>query len=449
MSFATQMDAIVGSTIGVCPRLTSAFPSGRASTLRPCQSHRAGGSSQHRHTRRGPCVARMNPSGSDRDQNKNGAMQLLLSGMAKVLLAGAVVATELATPALLLTPPEAQAVLRSPTAKLPRSAEVALRRAIPAVNADSKEIQSNIEEVQFGLRIPNRKPYRNMAQKTEASIKLLTTKRASILASVPEAQRTQGEALIDELINGKFGLTSLANAIEQEDPDRIGDRVNFCLSKIAELEMLQAPGLPYALPAMYKSLPILSGRAVVELTVASSGKGFVLDAGGGPKKQGVLEITLDGYSAPISAGNFARLASKGFYDGVKLQVSPENVLAVGLSNPEVEELPLEIQQAGEFEPRYRVPLDLDEGEFPIIPMSIYGAVCLAHAPSNPSASSSSDFFIYLYDKRNSGLGGVAFDEGQFTVIGYVTSGSEILSQLKSGETIKSMKLVSGAERLSG
>lgn len=32
---------------------------------------------------------------------------------------------------------------------------------------------------------------------------------------------------------------------------------------------------------------------------------FVSNAGGGPQQQARLELTLDGYSAPLTAGNFA------------------------------------------------------------------------------------------------------------------------------------------------
>ena len=32
---------------------------------------------------------------------------------------------------------------------------------------------------------------------------------------------------------------------------------------------------------------------------------FVTDAGGGPQQRVTMELTLDGYSAPLTAGNFA------------------------------------------------------------------------------------------------------------------------------------------------
>lgn len=36
-------------------------------------------------------------------------------------------------------------------------------------------------------------------------------------------------------------------------------------------------------------------------------------------------------------------------------------------------IPLEILPAGQFDPLYRSPLDIQAGELPVLPMSIYGA----------------------------------------------------------------------------
>ena len=71
------------------------------------------------------------------------------------------VATGAAAAALTLgsAPGPAAALLNSPNAQIPRSAEAALRRSIPAFNGDVREIQSTLERVAFKLRIPQRKPW--------------------------------------------------------------------------------------------------------------------------------------------------------------------------------------------------------------------------------------------------------------------------------------------------
>jgi hypothetical protein len=56
----------------------------------------------------------------------------------------------------------------------------------------------------------------------------------------------------------------------------------------------------------------LNGRATVVLEIARKGDDtFVVKGGGGPKDTAVLELVIDGYSAPITAGNFADLVSTG------------------------------------------------------------------------------------------------------------------------------------------
>lgn len=49
------------------------------------------------------------------------------------------------------------------------SADAALRRAIPAFNADVRDIQTKLEDVAFKLRIPQRKPWVAMADDVSAA----------------------------------------------------------------------------------------------------------------------------------------------------------------------------------------------------------------------------------------------------------------------------------------
>lgn len=94
---------------------------------------------------------------------------------------------------------------------------------------------------------------------------------------------------------------------------------------------------------------------------------------------------------------------------------------------------------------------MKDGELPVLPLSVYGAVAMAHSDASEEYSSPNQFFFFLYNKRNvslrnndpdliwllinyyanvrsprlmdsasflqSGLGGLSFDEGQFSVFG--------------------------------
>nr|CAD1819352.1 unnamed protein product [Ananas comosus var. bracteatus] len=311
--------------------------------------------------------------------------------------------------------PSANAVLYSPETKIPRTGELALRRAIPA-NANMKAIQDSLEDISYLLRIPQRKPYGSM----EGDVK---------------------KAL-------KGGLQNLLEAIKEKDPDKVSIGLASSLNTVAELELLQAPGLSFLLPEQYLKYPRLTGRAVVEVTIErGDGSTFFPSAGGEPKSFASIQVVLDGYSAPLTAGNFAKLVTDGAYDGVRLKCANQAVL----SDNEIEKygysVPLEIMPSGQFEPLYKTTLNVQDGELPVLPLSVYGAVAMAHSMDSDEYSSPSQFFFYLYDKRNAGLGGLSFDEGQFSVFGYTTVGREILPQIKTGDFISSAKLVQGRDRL--
>lgn len=67
--------------------------------------------------------------------------------------------------------------------------------------------------------------------------------------------------------------------------------------------------------------------------------------------------------------------------------------------------------------------------------------------SRTEPPSSYSFSHRRFDRNTGGLGGLSFDEGQFSVFGYVTSSEEVLRQLQSGDRVVSAKLVSGQDRL--
>jgi cyclophilin family peptidyl-prolyl cis-trans isomerase len=170
------------------------------------------------------------------------------------------------------------------------------------------------------------------------------------------------------------------------------------------------------------------------------GSSFTVATGGGPQKVGILEVVLDGYSAPLTAGNFADLVLKGAYDGIKLRSTEQAILSDTETLDSVgRALPIEILPSGEFQPLYRTTLNVQvrplsispllvwfllgypfgatliayltvaclllfllfkDGELPILPLSVYGAVAMAHNPTSEDFSAPSQFFFYLYDRRS-------------------------------------------------
>ncbi|XP_022732910.1 peptidyl-prolyl cis-trans isomerase CYP37, chloroplastic isoform X3 [Durio zibethinus] len=309
----------------------------------------------------------------------------------------------------------ANAVLYSPETKIPRTGELALRRAIPA-NTNMKAIQASLEDISYLLRIPQRKPYGTM----EGNVK---------------------KAL-------KGGLQDLLKCIKDQDPDKVSVGLASSLDTVAELELLQAPGLSFLLPEQYLKYPRLTGRAIVELTIEKGdGSSFSPEAGGESRKTATIQVVLDGYSAPLTTGNFAKLVTDGAYDGIMLSCINQAIISENGTEKSGYSVPLEIMPSGQFEPLYKTTLNVQDGELPVLPLSVYGAVAMAHSEVSEEYSSPYQFFFYLYDKRNAGLGGISFDEGQFSVFGYTTAGREILPQIRTGDVIRSAKLIEGQDRL--
>ncbi|KAL9236389.1 hypothetical protein vseg_011067 [Gypsophila vaccaria] len=387
------------------------------------------------------------PSAAHPSLMKNGLKRL------EVTLAAILLAVQISSPVPYFdgdtyAVPPAEAVLYSPDTKVPRTGELALRRAIPA-NPTMKSIQESLEDISYLLRIPQRKPYGTMEGNVKKSLKAAVDGKEAILSSMPPELREKGSLLYESLIDGKGGLKTLLKYINDKDADRVSVGLAASLDIVADMELLQAPGLSFLLPEQYLKYPRLSGRGMVEFTIEKGdGSKFTSQAGGEAKNIATIQVVIDGFSAPLTAGNFAKLVKDGAYDGMKLNCATQAVLSDNKLDPTTGySVPLEIMPSGQFEPLYRTPLSVQDGELPVLPLSVYGAVAMAHSETSEELSSPNQFFFYLYDKRNAGLGGLSFDEGQFSVFGYTTAGKDVLAQIKSGDIIRSAKLVEGGDRL--
>lgn len=392
------------------------------------------------------------PSPSPRPASRRAA---LLSAAA----AAAVLAPATALLPLLLPSPAA-ALLTAPNARLPRTPEAALRRSVPAVNPAVSAARASLESVAFRLRIPQRKPWDAMLLDVDAAAATLNN-RSKALASTPPDAIGAAEAAAAAAV---AGCARVKGAIDARDADVTAARLNLVLAEVANLQLAQAPGLAYELPREFAALPRLAGRAVVELDVEKRGtrrgvggnnsaaaEGFYL-RDGRVSKTATLELTLDGYAAPLTAGNFLHNIINGAYEGTPLGVSPTAILA-GLGARGVSSeatLPLEILPAGAFEPLYRSSLDVARGELPLLPLSVYGALAASRpAGAPPSEASASEFFVFLYSRQQAGLGGLAFEEGEFSVFGYATGpgAAVLLPQISQEDVIVRARVVSGKERL--
>ena len=136
-----------------------------------------------------------------------------------------------------LTPSPAHAVLNSPNAQIARSTDVALRRSTPAFNSDVKAVQDALEEIQFQLRIPQRKPWGGMSRNVTTSLSKVADERA-ILLGTPGASEPEARQLLVDL---KQQLERLQFAVERKDIDRTSISVANTLSLVNSIEVLQVP----------------------------------------------------------------------------------------------------------------------------------------------------------------------------------------------------------------
>jgi peptidylprolyl isomerase len=230
-------------------------------------------------------------------------------------------------------------------------------------------------------------------------------------------------------------------------------------------EQMIPKGYQVPVPEAYQDLPILRGRATVEMLIVKANKGDTFDVSGTTFPEARLKMIIDGYTAPVTAGNFIELVGKGFYDKMEIQRSDGFVVqtgdpageAVGYVAPGSKSvgngkhgerlIPLEIFVSGDAGPIYETTIEDDGrgGQATVLPFSSYGAMGWAREEYDPN-SGSSQFFWLLFDSDLTPAGKNVLD-GRYPCFGYVVQGAEFLQDVKEGDVIVSAKVTKGAENL--
>jgi len=270
--------------------------------------------------------------------------------------------------------------------------------------------------------------------------RMLTFRKDKLLASVPAERRAEAEALIEEI---QAGLGPLRESAEAKDKASIYPQKAELLTLVGALERTMLGDFPFDVPEEYSDLPQLKGRATVEFTTS----------------KGSVTAILDGYSAPVTAGNFADLVQRGFYNGLEftraedyyvLQIGDPPGPEDGFIDPatgEYRAIPLEILVKGDEEPIYEFTLE-SIGRFkdePVLPFSAFGTLGMARPGEDPNGASS-QFFFFLFEPELTPAG-LNLIDGRYAGFGYVVEGKEVLEKLELGDKIESAKLVQGAENL--
>jgi peptidylprolyl isomerase len=358
---------------------------------------------------------------------KTSILALLAIGFS-VGLSGAAWSSETAKPVLIAALAQGNAIT-DPTA--------ILRYSLPIDNEAVRNFQGAIEDISNHLR---GKRWGSIEKDVKVASKVLNLKNSQIVASVRDDRKSQAEATIAQL---KEGVVRLQEAVKAQDRDRVWEERRQLLSQVTDLEESMVQGFPFEVPDKYANLPQLKGRATVDLETT----------------QGTIELVVDGYSAPINAGNFVDLVRRGFYDGLPF-ISVEDDFVVQTGDPvgsddgfidpntgKYRAIPLEVLVKNEKEPIYEITLE-DAGIYLpdlALPFNAYGAVALAR-PSNDANGGSSQFFFFKFDSELTPPGFNLMD-GRYSVFGYTVKGREVLDKLTDKDKIISAKVVDGLDNL--
>jgi len=312
-----------------------------------------------------------------------------------------------------------------------------LRFALPIDNQTVREVQISLEDIGNHIRSKRWGPISNDVSKAS---RLLNLRESDILESIPDAKKPEAQALVVQV---KEGISLLEKAVEAKDREKVIDLKAKILASVGEIEELMVTKFPFEVPSEYANLPQLKGRATVALET----------------EKGQITVVLDGYSAPVTAGNFVDLVDRGFYNGLPFIRSEESYVLqtgdpegkeVGFIDPatgKYRNVPLEVLVRDEKEPVYGITLE-DAGRYrdePVLPFSAYGTVAMARAEAEPD-SASSQFFFFLFEPELTPAGLNLLD-GRYAVFGYMIEGKEVLEQLKQGDKIVSAKVIKGKENL--
>lgn len=330
-----------------------------------------------------------------------------------------------------------------------KDAESLLRWSLPISNKPVRELQESLESA-----ITNSRKLK--WGKVEGDLRrakgLLANKRDALVKGIPEDRIEDADSLIASITDS---LPSLFDAADEKKPDKLVEKDREILRDVGKLEDLMVTGFPYEVPAEFSSLPQLKGRATIEVVVRKADD-EPFDIDGTIYAEGAMTLVVDGYAAPISAGSFVDLASKGFYDnrpvirsdGFIIQSGkPESGEGYNLKNGEMRTIPLEVFARGDKSPTYGLTLE-DDGRGTSatrLPFTSYGTLAMAREEFEPNTASS-QYFWFLFEPDLTPAGRNLMD-GAWATFGYTVNGETFLRGLQVGDRIVSAKVVSGLENL--
>ena len=142
------------------------------------------------------------------------------------------------------------------------------------------------------------------------------------------------------------------------------------------------------------------------------------------EKGGAITLEFWPQDAPKHVENFVKLVNQKFYDGQRVhRVEPNFVVQFG--DPQSKTLPLDDPRMGSGGPGYTIKAEFNKRPFE------RGVLGMARTDDPDSAGSQ----VYLM------LGPARFLDGKYTAFGRVVTGMGVVDQIRVGDRIKSIKIV--------
>ncbi|KAK8969781.1 hypothetical protein KSP40_PGU004474 [Platanthera guangdongensis] len=378
-----------------------------------------------------------------------------------------------------------------------------LRYALPIDNKAIREVQKPLEDITERLKVAGVKALDSVERNVRQASRALKQGRAFIMASLAESKKAHGQELLNKL---DIGLEELQRIVEERHRDAVAPKQKELLNYVGGVEEDMVDGFPYEIPEEYKDMPILKGRATVDMKVKVKENANVQDC--------VFRIVLDGYNAPVTAGNFIDLVERHFYDGMEIQrdearrkmtkvkmplhkrsrsressdigkkeeatafsLSSNRLLGVSIlkrtstgcktdgfvvqtgdpegpaegfidpSTEKVRTIPLELMVAGYKEPVYGQTLE-ELGLYKAqtkLPFNAFGTMAMARDEFENNSASSQLFWLLKESELTPSNSNIL--DGRYAVFGYVTENEDYLADLKVGDIIESIQVVSGLDNL--
>ncbi|KMZ73046.1 Peptidyl-prolyl cis-trans isomerase, cyclophilin-type [Zostera marina] len=340
--------------------------------------------------------------------------------------------------------PDVSVLISGPPIKDPGTL---LRNALPIDNKAVREVQKPLEDITESLRISGVRALDSVQRNVKQASRALSQGKTMILADVPESKRSHAQELLDKV---GVGMDEFQIMFDEKNRDGVAPKQKELLQYLGSVEEDMVDGFPYEVPEEFSSKPLLKGRATVNMKVKIKDNANLQNC--------TFRIVLDGYSAPVTAGNFVDLVERHFYDGMEIQRSDGFVVqtgdpegpADGFIDPSTEKLrsiPLEIMVDGDKSPVYGDTLE-DLGRYKAqtkLPFNAFGTMAMAREEFVNNSASSQVFWLLKESELTPSNANIL--DGRYAVFGYVIENEDYLADLKVGDVIESIKVVSGIENL--